>query len=125
MKRIAAIVAAAALAGAAYAQDTTTAPTPAPAIEVPPSACPEVPAAPPAPDGATVTAAQMREAVASYEAWRAAAIAPMQCRLQEARTLQAQARARAAEYEAADAANQAAGAAWQAQVEIAEARRRR
>ena len=125
MRRIAVMAAAAVLAGmsAAYAQDTTTAPPPAPAIEVPPSTCPEVPAAPAAPDGATVTATQLREA--SYEAWRATAIAPMQCRLQEARVLQAQARARVAEYEAADAANQAAGAAWQAQVAIAEARRRR
>jgi hypothetical protein len=105
-------------ASAAYAQ--TAAP-----VEVPPSSCPAIVQAPPPPDGATATEAQMRDAAAGWETWRVQAEATMQCRRTEVNALNAQARARRAEYDAAEADNAARLAAFEAQIAAARARRNR
>ena len=111
-------LAASALTTAAWAQDTTT-PTPA---AVPPSACAAVTQSPAPPDGATVTDAQMRAAVAAFEAWRVREQTTLDCRRAEADALNAQATARANEYRAAQADNTARAAAFQAQIGIFQAR---
>ncbi len=110
----------AAFATTAYAQETTTAAAP-----VAPSTCGEVPAAPTPPNGARANAEQMAAAVAQYEAWNTATTSTLQCRIQEARATRAQADARETEYNAALAAGQAAGVAWQTQVDAYQARQRR
>lgn len=101
------------------AQAQTTAPAPA---VVPASACAAVIQAPPAPDGATATEAQMRAAVAAFEAWRTTEQATLDCRRAEADTLRVQAQARADEYRAAQTDNTARAAAFQAQIDIFQAR---
>lgn len=111
-------LAAAALTTAAWAQETTTT---APAA-VPPSACAAITQSPAPPEGATATDAQMRAAVAAFEAWRVREQTTLDCRRAEADALNAQATARANEYRAAQADNTARAAAFQAQIAIFEAR---
>lgn len=108
----------AAFAASAQAQETTT-PAAAP---VPGSSCPAIVQAPEAPDGATATQAQMAAAVAAFEAWRTSEQATLDCRRAEADALRLQAQARADEYRAAQADNTARAAAFQAQIDIFQAR---
>ena len=110
-----ALIGAICLSANAWAQDTT-----APAIL--PSSCAAIVQAPSAPDGATATGAQMREAVAAFEAWRVSEQTTLDCRRAEADALRLQASARADEYRAAQADNTARAAAFQAQIAIFEAR---
>jgi hypothetical protein len=118
MRRIATLTfAAAAITASAWAQETTTAP---PAI--PPSSCAALTQAPAPPDGATATEAQMRAAVAEFEEWRTREQATLDCRRAEVETLNAQATARANEYRTAQADNQARAAAFQAQIDVYQAR---
>jgi hypothetical protein len=114
-------LAAATLTATAWAQNTTTTTTTAPAA-VPPSACAAIVQSPAAPEGATVTQAQMEAAVAAFEAWRVAEQATLDCRRAEADALNAQATARATEYRNAQADNVARAAAFQEQIRIYEAR---
>lgn len=109
-----------ALAAPAFAQDAEPA-----APVVPPSSCAAFAPAPPPPDGATATAAQMNEAVAAYEAWRAGTQAALDCRAAEVNALNAEARARTEEYRAGHADSVARAAAFQAQLDIFQARQRR
>lgn len=111
-------LAASALTTAAWAQETTTT---APAA-VPPSACAATTQSPAAPDGATATEAQMRAAVAAFEAWRVTEQTTLDCRRAEAEALNAQAASRASEYRAAQADNTARAAAFQEQIGIFQAR---
>jgi hypothetical protein len=121
MRNVLAVAAAlAAMATQALAQQSEPA-----ASDIPPSACAAFTSAPPAPDGATATAAQMREAVAEYEAWRAQTQATLDCRAAEVNALNAQARARTEEYRAAQADNAERAAAFQAQLDVFQARQRR
>jgi hypothetical protein len=101
----------------AQAQETTTT---APAV--PPSACAAIVQAPSPPDGATANEAQMREAVAAFEAWRVSEQVTLDCRRAEADTLRLQASARADEYRAAQTDNTARAAAFQAQIDVFQAR---
>lgn len=87
-----------------------------------PSACAAFVQSPAAPDGATVTRAQMEAAVAAFEAWRVREQTTLDCRRAEADALNAQATARANEYRAAQADNTARAAAFQAQIAIFQAR---
>lgn len=103
----------------AQAQETTATP---PAPVAPPSACAAVVQAPSPPDGATVNEAQMRAAVAAFDAWRTSEQVTIDCRRAEADTLRVQAQARANEYRAAQADNAARAAAFQAQIDIFQAR---
>jgi hypothetical protein len=119
MRLILAAVLTAAFTVSAQAQGTTTT---APAATVPPSACPAVVQAPAAPDGSTVNEAQMRAAVAAFDAWRTSEQATLDCRRAEADALRLQAQARADEYRAAQADNTARAAAFQAQIDIFQAR---
>ncbi len=112
-------LAAATLTATAWAQDTTTTAAAAP---VPPSACAAIVQSPAAPDGATVTRAQMEAAVAAFEAWRVAEQMTLDCRRAEADALNAQATARASEYRNAQADNTARAAAFQEQIRIYQAR---
>lgn len=119
MRRIATLaLAAAAITASAWAQETTTAPPPT----VPASSCAALTQAPAPPDGATVTEAQMRAAVTAFEEWRTREQATLDCRRAEVETLNAQARARADEYRAAQADNAARAAAFQAQIDVFQAR---
>ncbi|MEZ5961327.1 MAG: hypothetical protein R3C30_13005 [Hyphomonadaceae bacterium] len=102
----------------AQAQETTTQ---APAA-VPPSSCAAIVPAPAAPDGATANEAQMREAVAAFEAWRTTEQGTLDCRRAEADALRMQAQARADEYRAAQTDNTARAAAFQEQINIFQAR---
>lgn len=111
-------LAAATLTAAAWAQEATT----APAAPLPPSACAAVVQAPSPPDGATSTRAQMEAAVAAFDAWRAHEQTTLDCRRAEVDALNAQARARADEYRAAQVDNTARAAAFQAQIDIFQAR---
>lgn len=124
MRLVLAAAAFAAFAASAYAQDTTTAPV-TPAAPVPPSACAAFVTVPTPPDGATATAAQIREAVAGFEGWRTTAQATVDCRRAEIDALNAQAAARVEEFRAGQADNQARGAAFQAQLDIFNARQGR
>jgi hypothetical protein len=119
MRLILAAVLMAAFTVSAQAQGTTTT---APAATVPPSACPAVVQAPAAPDGSTVNEAQMRAAVAAFDTWRTSEQATLDCRRAEADALRLQAQARADEYRAAQADNIARAAAFQAQIDIFQAR---
>ncbi|MGQ0533207.1 MAG: hypothetical protein ACT4OF_11035 [Caulobacteraceae bacterium] len=123
MRLVLAAAAFAAFSVCAQAQETTTPATPAPPI--PPSACAAFVAVPAPPDGATATAAQIREAVAGFEAWRTTTQTTMDCRAAEVRALAAQTEARRNEYVSAQAENQARGAAFQAQLDIFNARQGR
>ena len=105
----------AAFATTAQAQESS-----APAV--PPSACASVVQAPAPPDGATSTRTQMEAAVAAFDAWRASEQATLDCRRAEAEALNAQARARSDEYRAAQADNTTRAAAFQAQIDIFQAR---
>ena len=100
----------------AQAQETT-----APAA-VPGSACPAFVQSPAPPDGATATQAQMTAAAAAFEAWRVTEQATLDCRRAEADALRVQAQARADEYRAAQTENTARAAAFQAQIDIFQAR---
>lgn len=116
MRLMAALALCAALGmGAAHAQETA-----APAV--PPSTCGAFPEPPAAPDGATATAEQVRAAVAAYEAWRAQEQPILDCRRAEADALNAQANARASEYRTRQTENVARAQAFQAQLDIAQAR---
>ncbi|MFN3463583.1 MAG: hypothetical protein ACK4X1_05840 [Terricaulis sp.] len=106
----------AAVAASAQAQETTTAPA------IPGSACPAFVQSPAPPDGATATQAQMAAAAAAFEAWRVTEQATLDCRRAEADALRLQAQARADEYRAAQAENTARAAAFQAQIDIFQAR---
>lgn len=111
-----------AMLASAQAQDTTTPPAEAPAA-VPASACGDFPTPPPVPGAQT----RQRDAAAQqaiYDAWRAAAQTNLTCRSNEYRTLQAQANARASEYEAARTTGATTGAAWQAAMNEINSRRR-
>jgi hypothetical protein len=114
MRLILAAALMAAFAASAQAQETTA--------SVPASSCPAIVQAPEPPDGATATQAQMTAAVAAFEAWRASEQATLDCRRAEADTLRLQAQARADEYRAAQADNTARAAAFQAQIDIFQAR---
>lgn len=114
-----ALPAAVVMSANAWAQDTTT---PPPAPVVPPSTCAAVTQAPAAPDGATATTAQMQAGAAAFETWRASEQTTINCRRAEAEGLRLQAAARADEYRAAQADNQARATAFQAQIAIFEAR---
>jgi hypothetical protein len=102
----------------AQAQETTTAAPP----PVPPSACAAIVQSPAPPDGATATQAQMTAAAAAFEAWRVTEQTTLDCRRAEAELLRLQATARAEEYRAAQADNVARAAAFQAQIQVFEAR---
>jgi hypothetical protein len=99
----------AAFAISAQAQETTAT---VPAPVVPASACAAVVQAPSPPDGATVNEAQMRAAVAAFDAWRTSEQVTIDCRRAEADTLRLQAQARANEYRAAQTDNAARAAAF-------------
>lgn len=121
MRFIAALTGAiAALAVAAQAQETT----PPPAADVPPSSCGALVTAPEPPAADAVTPSQLREGVAAFEAWRAAAQPVLDCRRAEVDALNRQSEARVGEYRAAQEVNVARAAAWQALVTEAQARRR-
>lgn len=105
----------------AQAQETTTTAPAAPAV-IPPSACAAIVQSPAAPDGATVTRAEMEAAVAAFQAWRVREQATLDCRRAEAEALNAQATARSNEYRAAQTDNVARAAAFQEQIRIYEAR---
>lgn len=118
MRLILAAALMAAFTASAHAQETaTTAPA-----EVAPSTCPAIVQAPGAPDGATATEAQMRAAVTAFDTWRTAEQATLDCRRTEADALRVQAQARADEYRAAQTDNTARAAAFQAQIDIFQAR---
>lgn len=120
MRFVAALISAfAALVVTAQAQETEP-----PATAIPPSTCPALVTAPQPPAAETVNAAQLRNGVAEFEAWRAAAQPVLDCRRAEVEALNRQAEARANEYRAAQAENVARAAAWQALVTEAQARRR-
>ncbi len=121
MRYVLAAVLVAAFTLSAHAQETTT----VPAVAVAPSSCPAVPAPPAPPNGGRANAELMAAAIAQYEAWNTSTTAPLQCRVQEVRALRAQVEAREVEYNASLAAGAEAGAAWQAQVDVYQARQRR
>jgi hypothetical protein len=109
------IGAASALLFAATAAAQTGSTTPAtPAPPVPPSACGELQPAPPQPDPAHVTPAQMTHANQAYEAWGADMHAKLLCRQNEARALIAQAQAAQTAYNAQAAAFTSAVNSWNA-----------
>ena len=103
-------------AATAAAQTGSTAPatsaTPTP--PAPPSACGELQPAPPQPDPAHVTPAQMTHANQAYEAWGADMHAKLLCRQNEARALIAQAQAAQTAYNAQAAAFTNAVNSWNA-----------
>ncbi|MFZ2029343.1 MAG: hypothetical protein WAU68_03460 [Vitreimonas sp.] len=105
------IGAAAALLFAASAAAQPTPPTPPAA---PASACGDIPAAPTQPDPAHTTAAQMNRANQAFGTWSADAHAKLQCRLNEAQALSAQARAVEATYNAQAASYTSTVNAWNA-----------
>lgn len=115
MRLILAAALMAAFTVSAHAQES------APAV-VAPSTCPAIVQAPGAPDGATATEAQMRAAVTAFDAWRTTEQATLDCRRTEADALRVQAQARADEYRAAQTDNTARAAAFQAQIDIFQAR---
>jgi hypothetical protein len=111
------LIGAAALLFAATASaqtpDTTSAPA-TPQAQVPASRCPAAPAAPTVPDGTTVNTAHWNEATQTYEAWRAATQAVLDCRAAEAREAQAVAAARVSEYQAMSSSARQVGEAMTA-----------
>ncbi len=101
--------------------------TPPPVMDTPspppPSAnCANVPAPPPAPDGATISHSEMTRQRATYDAWIASYSAQRERCVEEIRVLRAQAEANAVAFEAAQAPYVAASAAWVTQVEVFNAR---
>lgn len=117
----AATVAALLMCGVASAQTTPTPPATPPA-PVPASTCGELPTLPTPPDGATANNAAMQAFQEQMTAADTAYRANIQCRRDEAQGLQAQASARASEYNAGLAAFNAYAAALQVEIDEFNAR---
>ncbi len=111
------------MCGAAFAQ--TEGAATAPAATLPASRCETLPPGPPAPDPAAVNANAMREAIAAFEAWQDVAEPILACRRAEAVELDATARQRTAEYNAATAQVRATQGEWQTATDAFNARRSR
>ena len=98
-----------------FAASAAAQPAPAtPAPPAPPSTCGDVPAQPALPDPAHATAAQMTRGNQTFEAWATDARAKLQCRANEVRTLEAQAQAAGAAYNAQAAAFTSTVNSWTA-----------
>lgn len=113
---IGAAAAAVLLCGVATAQEATPPPAAA-TVQVPPSHCGELPAAPALADGAGASADNMQVAMAAFTSWEAAYRGVLECRRAEAQEAQATSERRTAEFNGGVTSFNATIASWTAEVE--------